>query len=368
MIVRLPAFLLLLLEVTHGLVISKYVTNLEYSRPTFRSATALFSSPFLSANATTEPLPTRRRKKNKYEQFSKVESLELDPFEALIAESTEQNMLLQDELIDKRNRRNRDSSSSSSLPSAPIVMETPPMYFPDVKTIDPYDPTTFGYVEIASIGGAHGVFGMIKVRCLTDFASERLCTPGIRHVKAPSKRAPRPIILLEGRPSHGDEYLIRLEGIDDREAAMKLRGSVLYAREEDLMETDSEEFIVSDLIGLDVYLYEEKEIGERNFVGKVNGVVFAEDLTDIPGLHDFLELTLPRGQGGTASLYDELVLIPLVPQLVPIIDIESGSIYIDPTEGLLDLTYVRQEKVRIKAFLPASKTISSTTNPEEGQT
>ena len=306
-------------------------------------------------SASPDDLPSgdtqvkRRRKKNKYGQFSKADQLDIDPFEAMIAEAVKENEHLEEELS-KTNPRHQHQA-----PDVPIILDTPAMSFPDTRAIDPYDPTTFGYLEIASIGGAHGVHGLIKVRCLTDFASERLCTAGIRHIKMPNKRAPRPITLLEGRHRHADEYLIRLDGFPDRESAMKLRGSILYAREDDLVEKDSEEYIVSDLIGLDVFLYEDKEIGDRNFVGKVNGIVFASDVSDIPGMHDFLELVLPRGQGGTASIYDELVLIPFVPQLVPVVDIKDGSIYVDPPEGLLDLSYSRHEKVRIKAFLPAPK-------------
>ena len=53
-----------------------------------------------------------------------------------------------------------------------------------------------------------------------------------------------------------------------------------------------------------------------------------------------------------ASLKDELVLIPFVPQIVPRVSIRDRAIFIDPPSGLLDLTYVREEKVRIKGFLP----------------
>jgi RimM protein, required for 16S rRNA processing len=62
---------------------------------------------------------------------------------------------------------------------------------------------------------------------------------------------------------------------------------------------------------------------------------------------------MPRGRYGTPSWKDEMVLIPLVPSIVPTIDIERGVIYIDPPGGLLDLTYVKEGNVRIKGFLPA---------------
>lgn len=213
--------------------------------------------------------------------------------------------------------------------------------------------------------GAHGVHGWLKIRCSTDFAQERLCTPGIRHLKAPAKRAPRQMVLLQGRHRHGDEYLIQLDNVCDRDVAQKLRGSTLYIREEqqvaDGVGPDPEEYLVQDLVGLEVFLEQDLsspghgEGDDKQFVGTVGGVVFSDDLSSTLGLgHDYLELILPRGVGGTASWKDEMVLIPLVPQIVPRVDIQGGAIYLDPPTGLLDLTYVREEKTRIKGFLPAS--------------
>ena len=89
------------------------------------------------------------------------------------------------------------------------------------------------------------------------------------------------------------------------------------------------------------------------FVGTVGGILLADDMCSIPGLgQDFLKVTLPRGRHGTPSFQDELVLIPMVPAIVPTVDLELGIIYIDPPRGLLDLAYVKQETVRIKGFLP----------------
>ena len=210
----------------------------------------------------------------------------------------------------------------------------------------------------------------MKILASTDFTLERLCTAGIRHVKAPTKRAPRQITLLQGKHRHQDEYLVQFRDVEDRDAALRLRGSLLYVREEQRQQEngqslqEQEEYLVSDLVGLEVFLLnEEKELdGEndkdgdhsRSFVGTVGGVVFAEDLASIPLGHDYLELVVPRGAvSGMASFRDELLLIPLVPQIVPIVDLSQREIYIDPPEGLLDLTYVREDKSRIKGFLPA---------------
>jgi len=248
-------------------------------------------------------------------------------------------------------------------PLPPILNDEPrtrnQILFPDTKTIDPYDPTTYGYTELGTIIGAHGVHGMLKISAVTEFA-ERLCRPGGRHIKAPNRRSPRKITLVEGRYCMDDEYLIKLEGIGDRDAANKLRGYILYAREEERPENlEQDEYLVGDLVGLEVFLEKgyddnqaDNDLGGK-FVGTVGGVVLAEDMCAVPGLgQDMLEIVLSRGPGRTASWKDEMVLIPLVPQIVPHVDIKGGAIHITPPLGLLDLTYLREEKVRIKGFLP----------------
>ena len=58
--------------------------------------------------------------------------------------------------------------------------------------------------------------------------------------QTPNRRSPREVQLIEGRPLNlnttkkaesgfSPTYLIRLENVDDRDEALKLRGYVLYA-------------------------------------------------------------------------------------------------------------------------------------------
>jgi 16S rRNA processing protein RimM len=311
---------------------------------------------------TDSPPVPRRKKKNKYENFSKTDA-DVDPFEKLVQESGQKVQQLDDE-----KKQNKESANPK-----PFIPLPPQIDYPDNKNINPYDPATFGYVEVGIVTGAHGVHGWIKVQSTTDFPLERLCKAGIRHLKAPTKRAPRRVTLLQGKHRLEDEYLLQLDVAEDRDTAAKLRGSVLYAREEEKVTPVEDEYLVSDLVGLDVFLEQEatdeteedateeqdateEESSDNIFVGKVVGIVFAHEMCSIPGLgHDMLEIEIPRGIGGTASLRDELVLIPMVPQLVPRVDIQGRAIYIDPPTGLLDLTYVREDKVRIKGFLPPGK-------------
>jgi 16S rRNA processing protein RimM len=285
----------------------------------------------------------QRRKKNKYANFSKVKE-ETDPFEELLAESHEKQSTLQQEKEDRRKRKRR--------PKVVIPPALTNIEYPDTKEIDPYDPTTFGYIEVGHLTGAHGVHGWLKVKCATDFPTERLCTVGIRHLKPYNKRAPRQVTLLQGKHRLEDEYLIQLQEVEDRDTAAKLRGATLYVREEEKVTPpvakpeDPEEFIVSDLVNLEVF-----DQQTHNLVGKVVGVVLAEDMSSVPGLgQDLLEVMLQKGP--LPSYRDTLVLIPLVPQIVPVVQVLEKKVFIDPPAGLLDLTYFREERVRIKGFLP----------------
>ena len=46
------------------------------------------------------------------------------------------------------------------------------------EALDPYDPLSFGFVEVGYIWKPHGLKGEVKVRTVSDFGAERLCEPG----------------------------------------------------------------------------------------------------------------------------------------------------------------------------------------------
>jgi ribosomal 30S subunit maturation factor RimM len=356
----------------------------------------------------------RRKKKNKYNQFSKIRHEDIgDPLDVLIAESKQKVEALQQEILENSSKSSKWKRIKEELANRIVLQQEEncnnnsnvinvniKLNFPDTKKIDPYDPTTFGYMKIGHVTGAHGVRGWIKVESSSSTTSTAvsqqqqqqqqgyfLTAAGIRHLKPPNKRAPRQVLLLQGKHRLHDEYLLQLQDVDDRNTAMSLRGSTLYAREEDthtknndnapLLATSNgndtstinndndgithaemekegdEEYVIADLVGLDVYLSDDPTC----FVGKVRGVVLGEEMCSIPGLklHDMLEIALQKGPL-PSFLRDELVLIPFVPDIVPSVNVPQECILIQPPAGLLNLTYaMRPEKVRIKAFLPPSK-------------
>jgi 16S rRNA processing protein RimM len=303
------------------------------------------------------------KKKNKYSQFSKVEKMEKDPLEALL-EDSEQKLQSLKQQLDPRQKRIQEMEQN--IPSPPPEA-TKKIEFPDNKDIDPYDPATFGYIEIGTIIGPHGVHGWTKVQGCTDFP-ERLTRSGMPlHMKAARKRAPRKVTLASGKFLGDDQFLIQLQGMYDRTAADKLKGATLYyAAQQNTVKLDDDEVFLSDLVGLTVYKKitaegdEEQEDGRvdsKELVGEVMGVVLAEEMCAVPGLlHDQIEIGIKRPhETPKPGRPQELVLIPLVPEIVPKIDLTEKYMLIDPPAGLLDLTYVREEKVIIKGLLPPGK-------------
>lgn len=301
-----------------------------------------------SSMFASSPAKSKKKKKNKYSNFSKVDGPQAeDPLEALIKESEEKLRQLQEEKQAKKRRK---------VPVSPDANKR--LEFPNNKDIDPYDPTTFGYMEIGTILGAHGVHGWSKVQGFTDFP-ERLTTPGmLLHLKSLRKRAPRKVTVENGKNIGPDSFLVQLQGVYNRTEAEKLRGGTLYyATQQDRVRKQAD-LLLSDMVNLQVVVLDEVKTEEETIVGIVGGVVLAEEMCAIPGLgQDMLEVIVetPRDASRKPGTPKDLVLIPMVPDIVTKVDVKAQKVYVDPPPGLLDLTYVREEKVRIKGLLPPAK-------------
>jgi len=310
-----------------------------------------------------DTMKVRRKKKNKYEAYSFTDKLEKDPFDALVDESLSKKKSFKNQDNIRQALSNNSVSSDIENPDVPRRIT-----FPDNRDIDPYDPTTYGFVELGKIKGPHGVHGFMKIDAVTKFP-ERLCKPGIRHLKAPNRRSPRQIHLIEGKKISSTEYLIRLDGVVDRDAALKLKDFSLYSRQEERPQDIAiDEYLISDLVGMDVMLLQNFNSQETHLqailmrtpkniqkIGTISGVVLAEEMCSVPGLgNDLLEVLLLRNKLTEPSWRGKYVLVPFVPAIVPIVDLPSRTVFIDPPLGLLDLSYTHEENVTIKGFLPGS--------------
>ena len=248
--------------------------------------------------------------------------------------------------------------------------------FQDISKIVPTDPYTFGFIRIGVIAGPHGVKGEVKAQIETDFADTRFRKDSILYLKRPYRKTPRPIKILSGRRQKEDTYLLLFEGISSRLHANIFKGYVIYVRAEDRPTLASDEYLVRDLVGMLCYtesLVDSKAITAEsshifdkflgtNVIGEVCGVVPPEELCS-PGtaalMHAMIELRLYRDSSDSKHRAgdipsSELCLIPLVPDIVTVVDVENKRILIRPPEGLLELTYrEKEEKKVIRGFLPA---------------
>ncbi len=164
------------------------------------------------------------------------------------------------------------------------------------------------YLECGKIINTHGVRGGIKLESWCD---------------TPQDLASLKKVFLK----NGDEYtpckvkkasvfkqfvLFELDGVSDIDAAMALRGRVVYADREDIS-IDEDAFFIADIIGLPVI---DIESGEE--LGRLTDVLNL-------GASDLYELATKNGKK----------LIPAVPEFIKKVDVERG-IFVSLIEGMLD--------------------------------
>ncbi len=165
-------------------------------------------------------------------------------------------------------------------------------------------------VLMGTIGAAQGLRGEVRVK---SFATEPTAIGDYGHLHAEDGRS---FEVLEVREAK-NVVIVRLRGINDRNAAEALNGLDLYVERDNLPDDDldDDEFFYADLEGLEAL------DGEGKSYGTVTGVF------DF-GAGDLLEL---KGPGKRP------VLIPFSEWSVLEIDLEAGTMLVDPlAAGLID--------------------------------
>jgi 16S rRNA processing protein RimM len=174
----------------------------------------------------------------------------------------------------------------------------------------PHNPST-DTVVVGRIGRPHGVRGEVTVEVRTDDPDLRF-VPGAVLRTDPAERGP---ITIAGVHWHSGTLLLRLEGVDSREAAEAVRNTELLVDVADLPEIeDPDSYYDHQLVGLTVRLTDDAVLGEITAI-----LHEAQDL-----------LVVRRAEGG-------VVLIPFVSAIVPTVDLDGGFVVVDPPEGLLEL-------------------------------
>ena len=163
------------------------------------------------------------------------------------------------------------------------------------------------YLEAGKIVSTHGIKGEVRVYNYSDAIDIYENTPQIY--------AGDKLLQVEHVRPQKNMVVLKLEGINDRNAAEKCKGTDLFVTEDDLPELPEGEFYVREMIGMTV----KEEDG--TLIGTVKNVITdrAQSIIEVE-----------RENGKTA-------LIPYVDQFVLNIDKESKQITVSLIEGMLDL-------------------------------
>ncbi len=167
-------------------------------------------------------------------------------------------------------------------------------------------------LTVGRIGKPQGIRGEVTVEVRTDAPEVRLAA-GAMLFTDPDDRGP---LTVESSRDQNGRLMVAFEGVPDRNAAEKLRNTMLLVDAADIPPSDDpEEFHDTALMGLRAVLVDGSALGE---------------VTDV--------LHLPHGDVLVISTDEGAeVLVPFVKAIVPDVDVAGGRLVVDPPEGLLDL-------------------------------
>jgi len=170
-------------------------------------------------------------------------------------------------------------------------------------------------IALGRVVGAHGLRGQLRVRCLGDHPGNLLAAASIELADARGAEDPAPQRreIREAAAGRAGEVRLRLAGVEDRNAALALRGHLLLGNSADLAPLPEGEFYWFQLIGCRV---------ER--AGRTLGRV--REIWET-GAHDVLVVS---GCDGRERL------IPTARELVPEVDLAARRIVVADLPGLGD--------------------------------
>ncbi len=158
-------------------------------------------------------------------------------------------------------------------------------------------------VLLGIVAAPHGVRGLVRIRSFTD---DPMAVAGYGPL---SDESGKKRFKVEALSASRGAVLARIDGVADRNAAELLRGTHLYVERDKLPATGEREWYEADLIGL-------KAIGKD---GRDWGKVIA--------FHDF-------GAGSVMEISGS-VMLPFTDEAVPEVDVEGGTVTVNPPAGLL---------------------------------
>lgn len=172
-------------------------------------------------------------------------------------------------------------------------------------------PADQDWVPLAVLGRPHGVRGEVRAHPFNRDSQLLLELEEVlvRFVDGPRAGEAHEVSVDSARQGN-DAILLKLHGVDDRDAAEDAKGAHLCARRGDFPSLDEGEFYASDIVDADVVL-------EGESIGKV------VELTSYPSV-DILLVATQRGR----------FEVPLVDAYVDRVDAEAGRVVLRTLDGL----------------------------------
>lgn len=157
----------------------------------------------------------------------------------------------------------------------------------------------------------HGIHGEVIVEVHTDEPEQRFAV-GAQLLTGEGERR---LTVAACRP-HLGRLIVAFDGVDDRDGAEALRGTLLQVDSATLAPPeDPEEYRDHQLVGLSAVTPGGERLGE------------VVDIDHAPA-SDLLVVRRPDGR---------TALVPFVSAIVPEVDLTGGRVVVDPPPGLLDL-------------------------------
>ena len=200
-------------------------------------------------------------------------------------------------------------------------------------------------LEVGTITSPQGLKGELRVYSESDFP-ERFTKAGTRWLQHPDTEVITEVQLKGGRGITGKNlYVIKLEGISDRNEAEVYRNYKLLVDKSDRPKLKFDEYHVADLVGTEVY---HQETGEN--IGVVVDLYTAGN--------DLLEVKLHKQPESQPEQKRDLsqvsrrskrkkyrpkknkpvtIFIPFVKEIVPVVNLRDRRLEILPPDGLVNI-------------------------------
>lgn len=165
------------------------------------------------------------------------------------------------------------------------------------------------YIETGKIVTTQGLHGEVRAEAWCDDPAF-LAGLDLVHVGAPGNEYE----IERGRVHKQNMAVLKLRGVDDIDAAARLRGKLLFVHRS-CIPLEEGEYLIQDLVGCTVLDAQS---------GEVYGTLCDVSHT---GANDVWHVRFPDGSEK---------LLPVIPQVVRRVDVEAERVEITPLEGLFE--------------------------------